>query len=197
MSLAQATPLLLKEPGFLFHAILGSTVPTMASLASTYDLDVWAAAWIPYGPTMEGSVFSNTQNVEPIRVAELFEAVAYSVTEVSTSIAFAVSNYTLHNLRRAMNAPAANVTTVSGSGVTLSSKLDPPDPETIVRCMIGWESLDHTMRMIGYQCINGGELQSNFGRGTAASIASVWNFERPSATKAFSFWGAGTARLGS
>lgn len=197
MPLSQATPLLLREPGFLFHAVLGSTLPPMVATASTYDADVWPVAWIPYGPTMEGSTFSNTQNVEPIRVAELFEAVAYSVTEVTTSIAFAVANYTLHNLRRAMNAPAAAVTTASGATTTLSSKLDPPDPETIVRCMIGWESLDHTMRMIGYQCINGGELQSSFGRGTAASIASVWNFERPTATKAFSFWGAGVARLGS
>ena len=189
MSLSQATPLLLKEPGFLFHAVLASTLPPFATLASTYDLDVWPVAWIPYGPTMEGSVFSNTQNVEPIRVAELFEAVAYSVTEVTTTLAFAVANYTLHNLRRAMNAPASAIT-------TLSSKLDPPDPETIVRCMIGWESLDHTMRFVGYQAINGGELQSNFGRGTAASIASVWNFERPTATNAFNFWAAGTARLG-
>jgi hypothetical protein len=197
MSLTQATPLLLKEPGFLFHAPLASTEPTNAAAGSTYDADVWAAAWIPWGPTMEGSVFSNTQNVEPIRVAELFDAVAYSVTEVTTTLAFAVSNYTLHNLRRAMNSPTSQVSTVSGTGATLSSKLDPPDPTAIVRCMIGWESLDHTMRMIGRQCINGGELSSSFGRGTAASIATVWNFERPSASTAFSFYGAGVARLGS
>lgn len=197
MSLSQATPLLIKEPGFLFHAILGTAEPTHAALASTYDLDVWAAAWVPWGPTMEGSVFSNSQNVEPIRVAELFEAVAYSVTEVTTTIAFAISNFTLHNIRRALNAPSSLVTTVSGSAATLSSKVEPPDPQEIVRCMVGWESLDHTLRMIGRQCINGGEMQATFGRGTAAGIASVWNFERPSATKAFAFYGAGTARLGS
>lgn len=196
MSLSQATPLLLREPGFLFHAVLASTEPTHAAASSSYDLDAWPVAWVPYGPTTEGSVFSNAQNVEPIRVAELFEAVAYSVTDVTTTIAFAVTNYTLHNLRRAMNAPTSLVTTVSGSAATLSSKLEPPDPEQIVRCMIGWESLDHTLRMVGRQCINGGELQSTFGRGTAASIATVWNFERPSASKAFAFYGAGTARLG-
>lgn len=196
MSLSQATPLLIREPGFLFHAILGSTEPLHAALASTYDADTWPVAWVPWGPTMEGSVFSNTQNVEPIRVAELFEAVAYSVTEVNTTIAFAVADYTLHNLRRALNAPTSLVTTVSGAAATLSSKLEPPDPETIVRCMIGWESLDHTLRMVGRQCINGGEMQSAFARGTAASIATVWNFERPAASKAFAFYGAGVARLG-
>jgi hypothetical protein len=197
MPLSQATPLLIREPGFLFQAPLATAEPLHAALASTYDADVWAAAWVPLGPTTEGSVFSNSQNVEPIRVAELFEAVAYSVTEVTTTLAFAMTNYTLHNLRRAMNAPTSLVTTHSGAGVTLSSKLEPPDPQDILRCMIGWESLDHTLRFVGRQAINGGELQSTFGRATAASIATVWNFERPAAAKAFAFYGAGTARLGS
>jgi hypothetical protein len=196
MPLSQATPLLLREPGFLFHAPLATAEPVHAAAGSTYDADTWPVAWVPLGPTQEGSVFSNAQSVEPIRVAELFEAVAYAVTDVTTTLAFVMANYTLHNLRRAMNSPAGAVTTVSGTAATLSSKLDPPDPETIVRAMIGWESLDHTLRMVGRQCINGGELSSTFGRGTAAGIATVWNFERPAAAKAFSFYGAGVARLG-
>jgi hypothetical protein len=197
MSLSQATPLLLREPGFLFHALLGSTEPTNLAAGSSYDADVWPVAWIPYGPTMEGSVFSNTQTVEAIRVAELFDAVAYSVTEVTTTLAFAATNFTLHNIRRGMNAPSALVTTVSGTAATLSSKLEPPDPQEIVRCMVGWESLDHTLRLVGRQCINGGELSATFGKGTAAGLATVWNFERPAAQKAFAFYGAGVARLGS
>lgn len=197
MPLSQATPLIIKEPGFLFLAPLASTEPTHAVLASTYDADPWPAAWIPTGPTQEGSVFSSTQNVEAIRMAELFDAVAYSVTEMNTSLAFVMGNYTLHNLRRAMNAPTSAVSTVSGATITLSSKLEPPEPEAIIRCMVGWESLDHTLRMVGRQCINGGELQSTFGKGTAAGIATVWNFERPSGAKAFTFYGAGVARLGS
>jgi hypothetical protein len=197
MPLSQATPLLLKEPGFLFLAPLASTEPTMAALASTYDADTWPVAWIPCGPTQEGSVFSNSQNIEPIRVAELFDAVAYSVTEMTTTLAFAMTNYTLHNLRRAMNAPTSAVSTVSGATTTLSSKLEPPEPEAIIRCMVGWESLDHTLRLVGRQAINGGEMQSTFGRGTAAGIATVWNFERPAAAKAFTWYGAGVARLGS
>ncbi len=196
MPLSQATPLLIREPGFLFHAPAATAEPLHAAAGSTYDADPWPVAWIPWGPTQEGSVFSNSQNVEPIRVAELFDAVAYSVTEVTTTLAFAVANYTLHNVRRAMNAPSSLVTTHSGTGATLSSKLEPPDPQDIVRCMIGWESLDHTLRLVGRQCINGGELQSTFGRAAAAGIATVWNFERPAANKAFAFYGAGTARLG-
>lgn len=197
MPLSQATPLLLREPGFLFHALLATAEPLHAAAGSSFDADPWPVAWVPWGPTQEGSVFSHSTNVEPIRVAELFEAVAYSVTEVTTTLAFAVTNYTLHNIRRAMNAPSSLVSTVSGTGATLSSKLEPPDPEQIVRSMIGWESLDHTMRLVGRQCLNGGEVQSTFGRGAAAGIATVWNFERPAAGKAFAFYGAGAGRLGS
>ncbi|MBM0275094.1 hypothetical protein [Micromonospora tarensis] len=196
MPLTQATPLLIKEPGFLFHAPLASTEPTNAAAGSTYDADAWPVAWVPLGPTQEGSAFSYSMNIEAIRVAELFDAVAYSVTEVTTTLAFAMTNYTLHNLRRAMNAPSSAVTTVSGTAATLSSKLEAPDPSEIVRSMIGWESLDHTLRLVGRQCLNGGELQSTYGRAAAAGIATVWSFERPAAGKAFAFYGAGTARLG-
>lgn len=196
MPLSQATPLLLREPGFLFHAPLATAEPTHAAAGSTYDADPWPVAWIPIGPTQEGSAFSHTMNVEPIRVAELFEAVAYSVTEVATTLAFVMTNYTLHNMRRAMNAPSSAISTVSGTGATLSSKLEAPDPQDIVRSMIGWESLDHTLRLVGRQCLNGGEIQSQYGRGGAAGIATVWNFERPASGKAFAFYGAGVDRLG-
>jgi len=197
MPLSQTTPNIIKEPGFLFLAPLATAEPTHVAAGSTYDADTWPAAWIPTGPTQEGSTFASTQNIEPIRAAELFDAVAYSVTEMTTTLAFVMMNYTLHNLRRAMNAPTSAISTVSGTGATLSSKLEPPEPEAIIRCMVGWESLDHTLRLVGRQCINGGEMQSSFGRGTAAGIATTWSFERPAAGKAFAVYGAGTGRLGS
>lgn len=196
MPLSQATPLLIREPGFLFSALLASTEPTHAALGSTYDADTWPVAWVPWGPTAEGSVFSYNTTVEPIRVAELFDPIAYSVTETGATLAFAVTNFTLLNMARAMNAPSSAVTTVSGATTTLSSKLEPPDPEAIIRRMIGWESLDHTMRFVGRQAINSGEMQINFQRGGAANMATTWTFERPAASKAFAFYGAGTARLG-
>lgn len=196
MPLTYAAPFLIREPGFLFHAPLATAQPLHAAAGSTYDADPWPVAWHPWGPTLDGSVFSNSQNVEPIRAAELFDALAYSVTDVTTTLAFAVLDYTLHNVRRALNAPTSLVTTHSGTGATLSSKLVPPGPEEIVRSMIGWESLDHTLRLVGVQAINGGELQSTFGRNAAAGIATVWNFERPAVGTSFEFYGAGTARLG-
>lgn len=196
MSLSQATPLLLREPGFLFSALLLSTEPTHTAAGSSYDLDAWPVAWVPWGPTAEGSVFGYNTNLEPIRVAELFDPVAFSITETGATLAFAVTNFTLQNIARLMNAPSSLVTTVSGTGVTLSSKVEPPDSDQIINRMIGWESLDHTMRFVGRQAINGGEMQINLARGAAANIASTWSFQRPTTGKAFTFYGAGTARLG-
>lgn len=197
MPLTMATPLILTYPGFLFVADLASTLPTMAALASTYDADTWPVAWRPWGATEDGSQFNYEMKVEPITVAELFNAVAYSPTEVSTSISFASVDWTLMNFARAMNAPTSNVTTVSGAGVTLSSKLAPPTPSQIRRRMIGWESLDHTLRMVGYQCLQGGAIQASFKKAPdKAAIAMTWNFEQPATGNAFDFWAAGTGRLG-
>jgi hypothetical protein len=197
MPLTMATPYVLTDPGFLFVADLASALPTMVSASSSYDADTWPVAWKPWGPTEDGSEFTYEMSVEPITVAELFNAVKYAPTEVSASIAFASVDYTLMNLARAMNAPTSNVTTVSGTAATLSSKLAPPTPSQIVRRMIGWESLDHTLRFIAYQCLQGGAISSSFKRAPEkAAIAMTWNIEQPAAGDAFNFWAAGTQRLG-
>jgi hypothetical protein len=197
MPLSMATPLVLTDPGFLFVADLASTLPTMAALASTYDADTWPVAWKPWGATEDGSQFNYEMKVEPITVAELFNAVAYSPTEVSASISFASVDFTLMNLAKSMNAPTTNVTTVSGAAATLSSKLAPPTPSQIKRRMIGWESLDHTLRLIGTQCLQGGAVQASFKRAPdKAAIAMTWNFEQPTVGDSFNFYAAGVGRLG-
>lgn len=196
MPLSMATPLVLTDPGFLFLAPLASTLPTMAAVGSSYDADTWPAAWKPVGATEEGSEFSYEMNVEPITVAELFNAISYTPTEVSTSLSFAMADYTLHNLAKAFNAPSSNVTTVSGATTTLSSKLAPPTPSQIIRRMVGWESLDHTLRLIGYQCLSSGSITSSYQRASKATIATTWNFETPAAGNPFEFYAAGTGRLG-
>lgn len=197
MPLTMATPLILTDPGFLFTAPLASTLPTMAAAGSTYDADAWPAAWKPWGATEDGSEFNYEMKVEPITAAELFNAIQYAPTEVSTSLSFVSIDYTLHNLARSMNAPSSNVTTVSGTGATLSSKLAPPTPSQIIRRMVGWESLDHTLRMIGTQTLQGGSMTTSFKRAPdKAGIAMTWNFEQPLTGDAFDFYGAGTGRLG-
>jgi hypothetical protein len=189
-----ATPYLLRNPGFLFHAPLGTTLPTHTVTAGKFDTE-WPAAWVGLGATEEGSEFTNDMSVEAISVAELFDPVAYEVTEQSSSLAFALASWTLKNLQRALNGGALSL--VSGTGLTALNRLSPPDPSEITRCMIGWESLDRTIRLVGYQCLNGGTVSSAFRRAPdKALIPFELNFERPVSNKRWDIWSAGTDRLG-
>lgn len=197
MSLATATPLILTDPGFLFWAPLLSTEPTHAALASTYDLDAWPAAWISLGATEDGSKFTYESKVEAVKVAEFFDPIRWSTTERSGSFAFNLAAYTLKNLQRAYN--GGTIATVSGSGVTLSSSLVPPAPGSETRAMLGWESLDHTTRLVCYQTINSGTITSAYAKAPAfATIPCMFNMEVPlgAPQQPFKFYMAGTARLG-
>ncbi|AGL19500.1 hypothetical protein [Actinoplanes sp. N902-109] len=198
MSLTMTTPYVLKDPGFLFSADLASSLPAMVAAGSNYNDDIWPVAWKPWGATEDGSQFSYEMTVEPITVAELFNAIEYAPTGVTTSLAFASTDFTLNNLARSMNAPSSNISTVSGSAATLSSKLSPPTPSQIKYRMIGWESLDHTLRFVGYQCLQGGQIQASFQKApNKAAIAMTWNITQPAIGDPFNFWAAGVGRLGS
>jgi hypothetical protein len=195
MPLTYATPLLMSDPGFIFWAILGSTEPTHAALASTYDADPWPAAWIPLGCTEEGSKINREISVEPIRVAELFDPIRFATVEKSGSISFGLTNFTLNTLKRVNN--GGTLATVSGAGVTLSSSYVEPTPGNEIRCMIGWESLDHTVRAIMYQTINSGSIEMAFQRAPAkAVLPCTFNFETPTSGIQIKWYAAGVGRLG-
>ena len=198
MSLATATPLILTDPGFLFWAPLLSTEPTHAALASTYDADAWPVAWINLGATEDGSKFSYESKVEAVKVAEFFDPIRWSTTDRSGSFAFNLANYTLNNLKRVLN--GGTLATVSGAGVTLSSSYLPPAPGGEVRAMLGWESLDHTTRLVVYQAINSGTIESAYKKAPAfAMLPCNFNMEVPAGApqQPFKFYAAGVARLGS
>lgn len=187
-----ATPNLLTDPGYLFWAPLGSTAP-VNTVAGSLFTDTWPVAWLGLGATEDGSTFSYESKVEPIRVAELFDPVRYATTERSGSIAFNLADFTLTNLRRALNGGTIITT---GTGATALNEYAPPDPGTEVRAMIGWESRDATVRLVAYQCLNGGTISSAFKKAPdIAVIPFEFNFEIPAgATKPFRVWGAGAAR---
>jgi len=197
MSLTTAVPLILTDPGFLFWAPLLTTEPTHAALASTYDLDVWPVAWIPLGATEDGSELSYESKVEAVKCAEFFDPIRWSTTERSGSFAFNLASYTLKQLQRAYN--GGTLSTVSGAGVTLSSKLLPPAAGGETRAMLGWESLDHTMRVVVYQAINSGTIKSAYKKAPAyATIPCMFNMEVPTGApqQPFATYAAGTGRLG-
>jgi len=197
MSLTYAVPLVLTDPGFLFWAPLLSTEPAHVAAASSYDADVWPVAWIPLGATEDGSKFSYELKVEPVRVAEFFDPIRWPTTDRGGSFAFNLASYTLQNLKRAYN--GGTIGTVSGAGVTLSSSLLPPSPGSEVRAMLGWESLDHTARIVCYQTINSGTIDQAYKRAPAyAVIPCTFNMEVPTGAPQAPFkqYAAGTARLG-
>jgi hypothetical protein len=187
-----ATPQLLTDPGFLFVSPLGTAVPTN-TVAGTKFTDAWAGAWIPLGATEEGSTFSYSTSVEPVRVAELFDPVKYSTTDRAGSMAFSLASWTLANWKLAMN--GGTLALVSGTGATQLNKYTPAQPGSEVRMQLGWESLDGTVRIVAYQVINGGEVASAFRRAPdKALIPFTFNFEVNSTGVPYEIWTAGAAR---
>lgn len=188
---AIATPTLLTDPGFLYWAPIGSAEPTAVSTASVFS-DSWPVAWIALGMTDAGSDFDVTLTTAPIISAESIDPIAYRTTDRAGVVKFMLKNFTATNLARAFNGAS---TTVTGSGATTITKLDPPTPGTETRCMLGYESLDSTTRFIARQVINSGTLTFAFHK-SPSNTAIAWNaqLEKPASVQPWSFWTAGAAR---
>jgi hypothetical protein len=192
-----AVPNLLTDPGYLYGAPLLSALPTNTVAGSVFT-DAWPVAWISLGATKEGSTFGYSTSVEPMSVAEFFDPIKYATTERAGSIAFALANVTLHNMKRAFNGGMGAITATSGTGATTLGTFEPVAPGAEVRIMLGWESYDNTTRIVMRQCIQGGEVSMEFQKAPAfAGIPCTFNFEVPSAGAVFSVYSAGTARFGS
>lgn len=188
---AYATPDLLTDPGYIYYAPLGSTLPTNTVAGSVFT-DTWPVAWIPLGQTSGGSTWTMSLTVAEIDSAELIDPLAYRTTARAAKMECALLNVTATNLSRALNGATI---TVTGSTTTTLSALVPPAPGSEVRAMVGFESLDSTVRAIGYQCINSGDIAVVFAKSpSAATIPFTFNFEKPSSTQPFGWWTAGVAR---
>lgn len=186
------TPNVLTDPGYLFWAPLLTAEPTNTVVGSKFT-DAWAVAWISLGATDDGAEFSYSTKVEPITVAEFFDPIKYATVERSGSIGFSLADYTMANLKRVMN---GGTTVVTGSAGTTMTKYEPPAPGAEVRCMIGWESLDSTVRLICRQTLNGSEIKLAFKKAPdKATIPAEFQFEVPaSGATPFAMYTAGTAR---
>jgi hypothetical protein len=189
---AVATPLLLVDPGWLFWAPLGTTLPSNTVVGSVFS-DAWPGGWLPLGATVEGSTFSYEINVEAMSVAELFDPVKYATTGRTGSLAFALANWTLTNLKRALN---GGIITVTGATSTTMSSYALPTPGQEVRAMIGWESSDSTVRMVVLQALSSGTIEMAFQKAPDfAQIPVTWNMELPSGgAQPFNLYTAGIPR---
>jgi hypothetical protein len=187
-----APPVLLVDAGYILTAAIGSTIPSMTVSGSKFT-DAWPVAWASPGSTEDGSEFDYNIKVEAIYAAEFYDPLTYRTTERTGSFAYAMQNWTLTNLKQSMN--GGTLTVVSGTGATQLNTFTPPTPGNEVRQMVGWESLDNTLRMIGYQTISSGTIKSaNKKAPNNASIPVVLNFEVPSSGNPFQWWSAGTSR---
>lgn len=178
-------PKVLTDPGYLFIAPLLTALPTNTVAGGVFT-DAWPVAWLPLGATTEGSTFSYSSTVEPIMAAEFFDPIEHRTTERTGNMAFNLMDYTLSNYRRALNGGIAAITPTSGTGATALYDFEPPDPGSEVRCMIGWESLDNTMRLVLRQTIQGGEISSAFQKApSVAAIPCTFQMEVPAVGKPF------------
>lgn len=192
MANTTATPAITTGAGFLFWAPLATAEPSNTVAASVFT-DAWPGAWINLGATADGSKFAQETSVEAIKVAELFDAVAWKTTDRSASVAFALASDTLTNLKKVLNGGTLSV--VSGTGATTLTSYTPPAPGAEVRCMIGWESLDADIRLICFQCFQGGSMEQEFNKAPAfATIPATFNLEVPSSGIPWKKYAAGTTR---
>jgi hypothetical protein len=189
---AVVTPTLLTGPGWLFWAPLLTALPANTVVASVFS-DTWPAPWLPLGATTEGTSFSYKTTAEKMMVAEFFDPVQWATTSREGGFSFALASYSITNLKRAMN---GGTITTTGATTTTMSTLALPTPGAEVRCMLGWEAQDSTVRLIINQALNAGDVAMSFKKAPDFSeIPFDFNLEIPSgATQPFQVFTAGVAR---
>lgn len=191
--MAVATPNYLAYAGQLWIAPIGSTVPTNTVVGSVFT-DALDAAWLSMGATEDGVEFTYGSTIEAFTPAEFFDPVAQFTTERHGSLSAALTNWTASAYRRAVNGGVTAVTATSGTGATALYDVEPPDPGSEVRCMLLWESTDHTRRLLVRQAIQGGDITAAFRKPpTVATLPLTFNFEAPaSGAKPFKLSFAGS-----
>jgi hypothetical protein len=155
--------------GTLYVAPLGTAEPT--SITGT-----WNVAFVPMGYTESGHVFTSGMSVTPITAAEAYYNLTNIVTAKDSTVAFSLMQMTAANFQTAFNGGTTSVV-AGGGGVTY----DPPAPGAEVRCMIGWQSLDGTERMIFRQCFQTAASAISRGKSAAAVIPVSFDLEVPAA----------------
>lgn len=185
-------PSLNSGAGFLYYAPIGSSLPANTVSGSVFT-DAWASPWVWLGTSTTGSVWHYNITTSPQEVAEILDPVAYPTTGRTATVDFNLANYTASNLAIALNGATK---TVTGSSDTTLTQVDPPTPGSETRFMLGWESLDATIRKIAFQVINSGDIAETFAKAPAftdipfnvsCEISSTYNVP-------FRTWTAGATR---
>jgi hypothetical protein len=182
---------LLTDAGFLLWAPGGTALPANTVVGGVFT-DPWPVAWIPLGMTTTGSKIDDNATTSEIESAESYYPLAYRTTKRAAAVSFNLMNFTATNLARALNGAT---TTVTGTTTTTLTQVDAPNPVNEIPCMIGYESLDGTVRWIGRQVRNSGNLSVALAKApSTADIPWAANLEKPASAQPYSWFTAGTAR---
>jgi hypothetical protein len=189
-------PQVLTDPGILWIAPIGTAEPTPVAAGSRFT-DVMPAAFLLFGPTDEGSTFSDAVDTDTITVAEFLNAIRNVVTGRTSSLSFALASWTLSNYRRALNGGVAAIAPQGTAGSEVTS-LEPPVEGSETRAMIMWESTDASLRLLGRQAFQTGEVSTDMKPAPdKALIPCEYAFEQPSTgLRPWKMWAAGSARVG-
>lgn len=185
-------PTLLTDPGFLFTAPIGTALPANTVAGSVFT-DAWASPWVWLGVSTTGSVWHYSITTANIEGAEILDPLAIRTTGRAATVDFSLMSYTATNLALAWNGATK---TVTGSAATTLTAINPPLPGSETRMMLGWESLDGSVRKIAYQVINSGDVAETFAKApAAASIPFTVGCEIPTSPAVpFTTFTAGVAR---
>ena len=187
-------PALQVGAGYLFWAPLLTAEPTNTVTGSKFT-DAWPSAWLSLGATKDGATDKTSTKIEAIEAAEFFDPLMYVTTGREGSLAASLMDYTMANFKRAMN--GGTLTTVSGTGATTLTSFVPPVPGGEIRCMLGWESVDNTVRKIFYQCFQGGDMSQDYAKAPKNTVIPVeFKLEVPSSGIPWKMYTAGSARVG-
>lgn len=186
-------PTLLNDPGYLYYAPIGTSLPSNTVAGSIFTDTFGTAPWVWLGMSTTGSVWHYNLTTAAIQAAEALDDIAYRTTGRTASVAFTLMSYTATNLAIALNGATK---TVTGSTTTTMTQVSAPAPGTETRFMLGWESFDFTVRKIAYQCINSGDIAETFAKApSTADIPFTVQCEIPtSPSRPFDTFTAGVAR---
>lgn len=192
-----ATPVIdpnkvMNEPGRLYYAPLGTSIPTMTVTASKFSSADWAAPWVSFGPTDNGTEFSDKIDTGDMMVEESPYPVKTVILKKEAIVTFSLAEFTATQMQRVQN---GGVLTVTGATTTTLSTYTPPTVGTEVRAMVGWQSQQDDVRFIGYQCLQIGQIKPRFRRGTDKSLFECqWKCELAAVGYPYQYFFAGTVR---
>jgi hypothetical protein len=181
--------------GYLYKAIIGSTLPSNTVSGGVFT-DPWPAAFIPLGVTKAGHELSLKTDFSPVEAAEYLDPLLLAPEKSENKISIEILQFTAKNFSLTLN--GATLTTVSGTGPTLLTKLTPVAPSSMIPTMFGWESEDARERTIIYQAKQTGEIKvkRTKGGGDPSTLPGEWTMERPPTGETWEGWYAGPTALG-